>query len=163
LALATRTTRVLTKEVVSIGSKGLSTSSLGYSGRIWPENIAELDAAHNSRTGLSRNRETSGHEVSVSQASRMFGAGFLTGQQQEDGMETTSAVDDQNINDIRTKVYEIFNVNINMQTNVPEPFSADCEELSPGIPVGLSDAGMNLEARSNMDYRLEVREHPEAK
>ena len=48
---------------------------------------------------------------------------------------------------------------MDMKTNVPEPYEPQVEvgtDLKEGLPSGLSDSQVNLEARSNMDVRLEI-------
>merc|ERR1712106_204935 len=64
--------------------------------------------------------------------------------------------------DNRVEFYQQSIVTMDMKTNVPEPFKAEDDhenELKEGLPIGLSDSQVNLEARSNMDFRLEHMEH----
>jgi len=108
-------------------------------------------------------------EVALSQANRVFGSGFLTHQ----GAISELQVEEQNDPmdmmeqatrgmDNRVEFYQQNIVTMDMKTNVPEPFKAeeDLEDnLKEGLPVGLSDSQVNLEARSNMDFRLEMKEY----
>merc|ERR1711915_316225 len=117
---------------------------------------------------LPLNLEESGcsqkREVSLAQANRVFGSGFLTHQDnvREFQASSTNRVDEviQHLErDRRLEFYQLSAVSISMQTNVPEPFKAEDEvldHLKEGLPSGLSDSQVNLEARSNMDCRLDV-------
>merc|ERR1711935_47246 len=146
---------------------GLRTFSM--QGRSMPDNVAELGEAHLFRIDqvLSQGRDFASHEASVSQAARVFGSGFLSDQ------TTVSDVADDELNELGAMVgedqkshlefyTELFLQSIlsmDVKTNVPEPFSAEDmseDDLKEGLPAGLSDSQVSLEARTNMEYRLEA-------
>lgn len=101
-----------------------------------------------------------------SQANRVFGSGFLSHQGAVTEGQLMGKVDPTNMMehslDIRVELYRQHNVSMGIQTNVPEPFRAEDEyedKLKEGLPAGLSDSQINLEARSNMVIRLDNNEH----
>eukprot|EP00090_Calanus_glacialis_P009823 TRINITY_DN1821_c0_g1_i2.p1 TRINITY_DN1821_c0_g1~~TRINITY_DN1821_c0_g1_i2.p1 ORF type:complete len:152 (+),score=50.97 TRINITY_DN1821_c0_g1_i2:59-514(+) len=108
-------------------------------------------------------------EVALLQANRVFGSGFLAHQGAISEIQGTEQVDPMDMMeqvtkglDTRMEFYQQINVTMDMQTNVPEPFQAEDEtedSLKEGLPAGLSDSQVNLEARSNMDFRLGNKEH----
>merc|ERR1711934_597302 len=139
-------------------SQNLPRNMRKYSGYQLPQNIEEI-------------LQSQTREVASSQAARVFGSGFLSHQGSltevvmEQGNSDNSVVElvsGELLGDIRevdrVEVFQRINVPMDMKTNVPEPFNADISEemLKEGVPVGLSDSQVNLEARSNMDTRLEV-------
>eukprot|EP00092_Neocalanus_flemingeri_P108250 GFUD01139004.1.p1 GENE.GFUD01139004.1~~GFUD01139004.1.p1 ORF type:complete len:165 (-),score=59.37 GFUD01139004.1:130-582(-) len=127
-----------------------------YSSSPLPENISELCSSQTK-------------EVAMSQAVRVFGSGFLSHQDAISEMQVVEQVDPIDMMeqvtrgaDNRVEFYHQNSVTMDMKTNVPEPFQAeeDSEDkLKEGLPAGLSDSQVNLEGRSNMDFRLEIREN----
>lgn len=93
---------------------------------------------------------------------RVFGSGFLSHQ----GSLTDMSGDQANLTDVvpalerdRIEFFQQIKVSMDMKTNVPEPYEPKVEagtDLKEGLPSGLSDSQVNLEARSNMDVRLEI-------
>eukprot|EP00088_Acartia_fossae_P068585 TRINITY_DN8734_c0_g1_i2.p1 TRINITY_DN8734_c0_g1~~TRINITY_DN8734_c0_g1_i2.p1 ORF type:complete len:180 (+),score=54.24 TRINITY_DN8734_c0_g1_i2:27-566(+) len=139
--------------------------------QIIPRNIAEINDSHIGMVSVDRIRDTCsrGQEVAVSQASRIFSTKFLSDQQTstlEAGDQTSGTssyladlpIDHQLPIHNWILAYDMSNINIQMKTNVPEPFKAEesVEDTVEGVPAGLSDAKVNLETRSNMDTRLDL-------
>eukprot|EP00092_Neocalanus_flemingeri_P027279 GFUD01029584.1.p1 GENE.GFUD01029584.1~~GFUD01029584.1.p1 ORF type:complete len:171 (-),score=46.66 GFUD01029584.1:388-900(-) len=139
------------------------------SGKTLPRNLEELGQSHMGRTDqvVGQTRQVTARELEVSQSSRVFGSGFLTHQGAGMDLQTGEMIDQVDMmeqvtrnQDSRVELYQQNNVSMILKTNVPEPFQAEedtSEELKEGVPVGLSDSQVNLEARSNMDCRLELK------
>merc|ERR1712037_127340 len=94
-------------------------------------------------------------EVQEAQMGRSRGGPSRAREGQEVGWVSERAVLREAEND-HVKLYQHSSMVINMQTNVPEPFKPKVEEqLKEGLPVGLSDAQINLDSKSSMDIQLE--------
>lgn len=139
-----------------------------YSTQPLPRNIEELNDSHMGRSDMSKIFDacTRSHEVAVSQSSRIFSSRFLadqssiqelTSSDQQLTADQQLAAADQYL-DTRMMAYDLSYITIEMKTNVPEPFQAEdlLQDTVEGLPAGLSDAQVNLEARSNMDCRLDL-------
>jgi len=128
-----------------------------FSSQPMPKNLEELNESHMGRSDLQRIFDTCSRtqEVAVAQSSRIFSSKFCS-----DQTSITSDFSDgkgTSLNDVRLMAYDMSNINIQMKTNVPEPYKAETlADNLPGLPSGLSDAKVNLEARSNMDCRLDL-------
>merc|ERR1712037_296432 len=94
-------------------------------------------------------------EVQEAQMGRLRGGPSRAREGQEVGWVSERAVLGEAEND-HVKLYQHSSMVINLQTNVPEPFKPKVEEqLKEGLPVGLSDAQINLDSKSSMDIQLE--------
>ncbi|XP_023329742.1 uncharacterized protein LOC111702326 [Eurytemora carolleeae] len=127
-----------------------------------PQNIEELNASHTARVDPSKIFDTCtrSQEVSVLQSSRIFGSRFLSDQSSvvDHVSDLPQSADSSEQMDSTIMAYEISNIHIEMKINLPEPFKAEDinTDVVEGSPNGLSDAKMSLEARSNMDCRIET-------
>jgi len=94
-------------------------------------------------------------EVQEAQLGRSRGGPSRAREGQEVGWATERSVVSEAEND-HIRLYQHSAMVIDLQTNVPEPFKPNVEnQLKEGLPIGLSDAQMNLDIKSSMDLRLE--------
>merc|ERR1711970_427713 len=160
-----------------MGAVQLSHYTIAMSTRVFNKatvtSLRKLQTGCMSVAALPQNLEylsnTQTKEVALSQANRVFGSGFLAHQgaiteiqaeEQNDPMDMMEQV--TRGMDNRVEFYQQNIITMDMKTNVPEPFKAEEhleDHLKEGLPVGLSDSQVNLEARSNMDFRLEMKEY----
>merc|ERR1712192_334317 len=94
-------------------------------------------------------------EVQEAQLGRLRGGPSRAREGQEVGGVSERAVLGEADND-HVKLYQHSSMVINLQTNVPEPFEPKVEEqLKEGLPIGLSDAQINLDSKSSMEIQIE--------
>nr|ALS04864.1 hypothetical protein [Pseudodiaptomus poplesia] len=139
---------------LSRGVMKLSPLKRAFTTEQMPRNIEELVESHIGRSDPHRVRDSGSQQISVHQSSRVFGGTFMSDQ------SSSQEVQNQDQMDNRLHMYELTNIHIDMEANVPQPYEAiNINQPVEGLPTGLSDAQMKLEARSNMDCRLEIANH----